>query len=105
MIDSGAITLDDETLPAFDGFMKEGLTPYFKEKKEPIKVEIIQTIRKLIEVYREQLLTGIIDPADLHIQGTRQTFIPVIVEELVKYLAEYFENVREQAQLALLYIV
>ena len=95
MIDSGAIILDDETLLAFDTFMKEGLSPYFKEKKEHIKVEIIQTIRKLIEVYRDQVLGGITDPASLHIQGTRQTFIPVIVEELVKYLAEYFENVRE----------
>lgn len=53
MIETGAVSLGDETLQAFDTFMKEGLSPYFREKKEHIKVEVIQTIRKLIEVYRE----------------------------------------------------
>ena len=45
------------------------------------------------------------DPSDFHTQSTKQTFVPVIAEELVKFLTEYFENVREQAQLTVLYLV
>jgi hypothetical protein len=43
--------LNEHSLKDFDNFMKEGLAPYFVERKEPIKVETIQTIRRLIELF------------------------------------------------------
>lgn len=38
-------------------------------------------------------------------QTTRQTFMPALCEEMVKFLTDYYDNVREQAQAIVFFIV
>jgi|LauGreDrversion4_2_1035121.scaffolds.fasta_scaffold1475238_1 hypothetical protein len=68
-----------------------------KEKKEPTKVEIIQTIRKLVNEFFIQ----VVKPHDDHLarleKSRKVTFLPALNDYMLGYLTDYFENVREQA--------
>lgn len=82
--------------------MKNNFSIYYKEKKDQFKVELLQTILRLLHTYNDQVLST---------QGTllehlaKLTFTPDLCEEMIKYLTDYFDNVREQAQSIVGYIV
>ena len=78
--------------------MMDGFKMFYKEKKEHIKVETLQTMKRLVEIYHSQVLKKAFnDPKEFHALCTKQTFSTALLEELVKFLTEYFDNVREQA--------
>ena len=51
LIDQGGIVINDESIKTIDGFMKDSISILYKEKKEPAKVELLQTIKRLLEVF------------------------------------------------------
>jgi hypothetical protein len=40
----------------FDKFMKNNFSIYYKEKKDQFKVELLQTILRLLQTYNDQVL-------------------------------------------------
>lgn len=86
--------------------MKEAFEPFFKEKKEQMKVELINTLHLLLLTFFSLQLKPVrSDNVAFHGRCAKQTFSPIICEELVKLLTEYFDNVREAAQNLVLFIV
>jgi len=84
LIDQGGLVITGEkSLEAFDLFMKDGFIIYYKEKKESLKVELLQTIKKLVEsYYKQQIVQGGAgsDPKVLLSKSQQQTFIPLLSE-------------------------
>ena len=85
--------------------MKEAFQVYYKEKKEPAKVEMLKTIHNLLEMYYKiKLVPYKTNTNKLYEVASKQTFMPVLVQEVVNFLTDYFDNVREQAQLVVLFV-
>ena len=56
MIDSKMIIIGESNIAEFDKFMLGAFELAHKEKKEQTKVEIIQTVRKLVEEFYIQMV-------------------------------------------------
>jgi hypothetical protein len=56
LLDDDNVVLADQVVADFDSFMTEAFEYHHKEKKEGQKVEVLQTIRKLVNAYYEQKL-------------------------------------------------
>ncbi len=80
--------------------MKEGFEIHHKEKKENQKVELLQVIRRLVSTYYTQVLKLLEGDQISKLEKSRKacTFMPQLADWLVKYLTDYFDSVREQAQ-------
>ena len=82
----------------FDKFMQNAFENQYKEKKEGAKVEILQTLRKLVGEFYTQMIKGIEDPLTKLEKSRLVTFMPNLTDHLIAYLTDYHDNVREQAQ-------
>lgn len=51
LIDLNAIILGDQSMEIFEYFLRDAFPVYYKEKKEPTKVEMLKTLRRLVMMY------------------------------------------------------
>lgn len=57
MMDQNQIVIGSaNSIEEFDKFMKNNFTIYYKEKKDSFKVELLQTILRLLQTYNDQVL-------------------------------------------------
>ncbi len=65
-----------------------------------MKVETIQTLRRLVvEAFYRPVLKPLEANQVAKLEKSRKiTFLPALSDQLIKYLTEYFDSVREQAQ-------
>ena len=85
--------------------MSKALEVNHKEKRENTKVETIKIIRLLLDLYYRQQLKGAYDPVQRLETCRKITFMPALADQVIKYLTDYHDNVREQAQGLLMEIV
>lgn len=105
LISDNALTLGDKSTEIFDYFMKDAFQVYYREKKEPAKVETLRTVLNCVEwYYRVKMIPVEGDVNGCYEVASKQTFMPGMIEEVVTFLTDYFDNVREAAQLLILFI-
>ena len=97
--------IGEKNVPEFDKFMLGAFDLAHKEKKEQTKVEIIQTLRKLVEEFYSQMVKDNEDHMVKLEKSRKITFLPALNEQMIVYLTDYFDNVREQAQNLVMYVV
>ena len=61
---------------------------------------MLQTLRKLAMTFYKQILKPLEGDQIEKLEKSRKvTFMPQLADWLIKYLTDYFDNVREQAQI------
>lgn len=80
--------------------MNKAFEFYHKEKKEGMKVDTLKCLRRLVvEAFYTHVLKPLESDQVSKLEKSRKvTFMPVLADQLIKYLTDYFDNVREQAQ-------
>ena len=98
MIDNKAMVIGESNVAEFDKFMLGAFEMAHKEKKEQTKVEVIATLRRLVEEFYSQMVKESEDHMVRLEKARKITFLPALNEQMIVYLTDYFDNVREQAQ-------
>ena len=104
MLEDEQFVFKASNVKSLSDFLK-GFDVYHKDKKEAVRVEGLKVIRSYLELFEKQVLRqkkGINEKITLMIQTD---FLPTLNEILIKHLTDYFDPVREQAQLLLRYII
>jgi hypothetical protein len=70
------LVLGEANMAEFDKFMQNAFVNQHKEKKETMKVEILQTLRKLVGEFYNQIVKGIEDPVIKLEKSRLVTFMP-----------------------------
>jgi len=70
------LVLGEANMAEFDKFMQNAFVNQHKEKKEVMKVEILQTLRKLVGEFYNQIVKGIEDPVIKLEKSRLVTFMP-----------------------------
>jgi hypothetical protein len=74
--DNRMLVLGEANMAEFDKFMQNAFVNQHKEKKESMKVEILQTLRKLVGEFYNQIVKGIEDPVIKLEKSRLVTFMP-----------------------------
>ncbi|CDW81095.1 UNKNOWN [Stylonychia lemnae] len=103
LLDLEGVKLNAEVLEKFDEFMLS-FEIFHKLKKDSIRVETLKIIRRYLDLFITQIVTqkGLNSKLKLF---SKLKFISQLSEELIKYLTDYHDSVREQAQLLLTDII
>ena len=99
----GLVFGSEKCMGALNGVMGE-FEVFYREKKESMKVDTLLLVWKLLETFTLQRLKGL-KYAERQTEIKRLTFLTGFNEQVVKFMTDYFDNVREQAQLVLKFMV
>lgn len=95
LIDCKAIILSDKNLEAFDQMIM-GFDIFYKEKKEQSKIDLLVTIQKLLGIFESCYLKDK-KYKDKQDEVMKLKCMTSVTDEIVKFLTDYYDNVREQA--------